>query len=161
MIAHTHYLILFNSLQVGYLKYEFRETCQENETLWFQMMVMSGSHDLATISEINHAKILPQDILHNNFTHDHHSFVDSFQYFYISHCIYHDKIEAWLEESFRARFPVNNNVLILHMLDIGLDILNFSSCSLLLIQFLLLICVVHMIAGLKLHEWLHWKFDFT
>jgi hypothetical protein len=103
-------------------------------------MVFSNSHDLVTISEINYVKILPQDILHDYFTHDPHSSVNFFQSFHFSHCIYHDRIEAWLEKYFHERFPVNISVLFLHMFDIGLEILNFSSYSILLIYFLFLIC---------------------
>jgi len=60
------------SLQVGYLKYKFRETCQENEKLRFQMIVMLGSYFPSTVFEIKHAKIFPQDNLHKKFTHEHH-----------------------------------------------------------------------------------------
>jgi len=108
----------FNSLVVDYLKHVFKETHQEHETIQFQLMVMSDSHFLTRLFETNHIKYLSHDIPLNNFTHDPHSYVNFFQ----SHCIYHDRIEIWLEKYFHERFPLNSNLLIMYMLNLDLDI---------------------------------------
>jgi hypothetical protein len=84
--------------QFDYLKFKFRETHQEHETLQLQLMVMLGSRFLAPFSETNHIKNFSHDIIHDYFAHDPPSSLNFFQYFHFSHCIYHDRIEVRLEK---------------------------------------------------------------
>jgi len=74
--------------------------------------------------------------------------------FYDNHSISCDKIEAWLEESYLGRFPMNNSCDILGMMDRGLQDLIFPISILLLLQFLLLIIDEHVSEGLELHGWM-------
>jgi hypothetical protein len=90
-------------------------------------MVMSGSNYLSLSSGMNdtiNIKTLPQGAWNANFIHGSHqvchSFFNSFQQFYGSHCKFYDGIETWLEGSFMSTFPVNNNIANFHMLDRGL-----------------------------------------
>jgi len=117
MIVFTHHWIIL-TVEVSYLKHKFRVTHQEHETLQLQLMVMSGYCFLAPFSETNQINIFSQDILHGYFTNGSHSSVDSFHFFFSTHCIYHDRIECWLEKYFHERFPVNINVLLSPMFDI-------------------------------------------
>jgi hypothetical protein len=73
---------------------------------------------------------------------------------------YHDRIEFWLEDSFSRKFHVNKSLLLLYILNIDVHIFSFS-CCLILQVLMFLIFDVHIHAGLKQLEWLHWKFHFT
>jgi len=53
---------------------------------------------------------------------------------FVIYCRYHDRIEAWLENFFHERFPVNISVLFSPMFDIDLEILIVSSCNLLFLH---------------------------
>lgn len=75
---------------------------------------------------------------------------------------FHDRIEKWLENSFRTSFLVDDKFLLENFLQ--KDMLNrvrFYFINLLIILFLIIIFGVHFLSRLNLMERLHWKFDFT
>ena len=72
----------------------------------------------------------------NYFKHNFPFTIEPLQYVY-NHCTYHDPIEAWLEDSFRTTFPINNNFLILRLLEIILDSFDFDFYIFLFFRFLL------------------------
>jgi hypothetical protein len=75
---------------------------------------------------------------------------------------YNDKIEEWLEDSYKKNVQGNGKVMLALFLndddkgkyDIFLSFFN-------ILPFLLLIFDFVSIAGLELLRWLHWKNDFT
>lgn len=73
----------------------------------------------------------------------------SLQQFHVNHIEFHDRVKTWLEKFFEAKFPVNNKVLFLYLLEVDVDMLNIYSYSLVLIQFLLIIIYVHMSVRIK------------
>ena len=75
---------------------------------------------------------------------------------------YYDRIAYWLEDSYREKFLENGKVTITLFVneDQG-DKYNVFPFHFELLQFLLLILDFVFFAGLKLHEWLHWKYYFT
>ena len=75
--------------------------------------------------------------------------------FHINHLEFHDRIEVWLENSFLAKFRINNFPL-LYLLGIFVNnMFNFSFDSLSFFQFLQLIHPLYMAGGIKKLEWLH------
>ena len=46
----------------------------------------------------------------------------------------------------------------MHYVNMMLDVLIFND---IVIQYKLLMFDVYLIAGLELHEWIHWKYDYT
>jgi hypothetical protein len=104
-----------NSSQVvGYLKYEPREACQDNEALWSRPMVMSGPHYFVLSYESNdyiNTKALSQSQgkFHIWFSEGMLLSHELPPPIYGNHCRFYDKIEAWLEGSYLGRFPMNNN----------------------------------------------------
>ena len=93
----------------------------------------------------------------NDYMHGFTLIEESLQLIY-NHCTYCDPIEAWLENSFHTRFPINNNFLFLHLLKIVPDSFHFDFY---ILVFLFFTCDVHVFVGLSLHVWLHWLYDFT
>jgi hypothetical protein len=99
-----------------YVKFEPREICINNETFQFHSIIMSGTHCLNYTPRMNcstHSETPSQDTLHTHFIYEshqvHHSSSNSFQESYDDHCQFDDIIESWLEESYTASFPMNNN----------------------------------------------------
>ena len=68
---------------------------------------------------------------------------------------FYDPIYAWWEESFIKRFPCHPLCFVHTKFDL-VCFLHFE-----LFPFLMLILDLFSLAGLKLREWLHWKFSFT
>ena len=72
--------ISFNSTSLsqvdGFLKYEPKETCQENEALWSTLMVISGPRSLGFpfgVKKYTNRTTLSPSTLHMNSMHDSHS----------------------------------------------------------------------------------------
>jgi hypothetical protein len=65
----------FSSQHPGYVKCEPRETCLDNEALWFYSMVISGSHCLSLTLGMNDTistDTLPQGTFHANLIYGSH-----------------------------------------------------------------------------------------
>jgi hypothetical protein len=111
---------------VGYVNYEPKETSQNNEALYFPLMVMLGPHYFVLSSKIKdniNTKILPQGTSHDYFIRASYqicySFLNSHQHFYYVHGKFYYRIEVWLEGSYLSMFPMNYNILIFHMMGKG------------------------------------------
>jgi hypothetical protein len=147
----------------GYLKYESREACQDNEALRSMSMVMSGPYSFGLSSGINNfigMNILSPSTLHMNSMHNSHLIcyfpLNSFYQFYGSNGIFYDRIEAWLEESYSSNVPMNYHCHIFNMVNRFYHASIFPTFTLSLFQVLFLIfCLEHMFAGLGLQGWLH------
>jgi hypothetical protein len=77
----SNYQYHLSSQHVGYVKCGPREIFLDNEALWFQPMVMSGSHCLSSTPGMNdatHTETLSQGTLHTNFIYGSHQVCHSF-----------------------------------------------------------------------------------
>ena len=88
--------------------------------------------------------------------HEHHSFVDSFQYVYVSHSTFYDKIADSLEDSYLNKFQINGKAMFSLFLDRDPD---GKHDGILLIFHLVIICHFWLlignfvvIVGLNLHN---------
>jgi hypothetical protein len=118
----------------SYVKYDPRETFQDNEALWFRSMVMLGYHyfEFSYVIEDNiNTKTLSQGTFHAYFIHDSMKVcyfpVNSLHQFYDNHCRFYDRIEERLERSYLARFLIYNNYEFFGMMD--RDLYNLISSS--------------------------------
>jgi hypothetical protein len=130
---------------------------------------MPGPHSFGLSSGINKyisTNILSPSTLHANSIHGSqlvcYFSVNSLHQFSYSHAIFYDRIEAWLEGSYLAKFPMNYHCDIFYMVDRLFHVLIFPTFSLFLLQVpILIFCDEHMFAGLELHGWIHWHYQFT
>ena len=68
---------------------------------------------------------------------------------------FYDPIFDWLEESFVKRFPRNPSFFVHKKIDLICPMFPFEA-----LRFQILIHNLFSFAGFKLHNWLHWKFDY-
>jgi hypothetical protein len=108
----------------GYLKYESRETLQDNEALWSMLMVMSGPYCFGLSSVVNNffgMKILSPNTIHMNSMHGSHPICyfpfNSFYQFYGSNGRFYDIIEACLDELYSSNAPMNYQCHIFNMVN--------------------------------------------
>jgi hypothetical protein len=164
--------ISFNSSSVsqvgGCLKYESKDSFQDNEELRSMLMVMSRHHSFGLSLGINNSismKIL-SPITHHKYTmHGSHLVchfpMNSLHQFYGSNGSFHDIFEAWLEESYSSNVPMNYCIVIFNMVNIFYHGLIFPTFTLFLFQVLFLIFFdEHACADLRLYGWLHWHYDY-
>jgi hypothetical protein len=153
----------------GFLKYELIEACQDYEALLSTPMVMSYTHYFGLSSRINNyinTNILSPSVLHADFIHGSHLvyyfLVNFLHQFYDSHARFYDIIEALLEESYLAKFPMTYHYHIFNRVYRVFNDLFFSIFSLFLLHVLLPICCdKHVFSSLELHGWFLWHYYFT
>jgi len=153
----------------GYLKYQSKEACQDNEVLRSMSMVMLDPYSFGLflgIKNIIFLNNLSLRTLHMNYMHSSHLIcyfpLNSFYQFYGSNGRFYDRIEAWLEESYSSNVPMNYYSHIFNMVNRFYRASIFPTFTLSLFQVMFLIfCLEHMFACLGLHKWLHWYYDFT
>jgi hypothetical protein len=169
----TSSCISFNSTspsQVdGCLKYDPQEAYQDNEALRYTPMVMLSPRSLGLsfgVNKFTSIVTLSPSTLHMNSMHGSQSIcyflLNSLHKFYGSNGSFHDRFEAWLEESYSSNVPMNYCIDIFNMVN-GFDhALIFPNFTLFLFQILFLIFYdEHACASLGLYRWLHWHYEFT
>jgi hypothetical protein len=132
IISHTmvdaNPYILFDSTNLsqvdGFLKYESREACQDNETLWSTFMVMSSPRSFGFSSWMNkfiNINTLSPNTPHTNSIHDFYLIcyfpLNPLHQVYVSHDRFYDRIEAWFKGSYSDNFPMNDHYDIFNMVD--------------------------------------------
>jgi hypothetical protein len=151
------------------LKYESKETFQDNEAIQSTPMVMSYPHYFGLSSRINKfifTNILSPSTPHTNSMHVSHLVcyfpLKSLHQFYVSYGRFYDKIESWSDGSYSTNVPINYYYHLFNMVNRFFGVLIFPTFCLSLLQILLLIfCHKHLFLGLGLHGWLHCHYDFT
>jgi hypothetical protein len=125
---------------------------------------MSGCHIITSHSKSN--DILLRKTFSTTPTDHGSSFYDFDDVCYLSmksaqashtfHYDFHDRIEAWLEESFFKKFPLNGKYHIKFFMTRCFNVLIFSIFHDKVLQFLTLMFDCYFSVGLEFLIWLHW-----
>jgi hypothetical protein len=144
--------------------FNFNETC-ENKQLVNQSQLsctFSVNNDIGLLLDTNnslHALELIKisfgsSLLSSSFSKFHQTISDS-------HVNFYNPINIWLENWLKESYLVNT---VLYFVLLGISVhnrFNFSFSKLVTFLFLLQMFDVYICAGLKMFDWLHWKYNFT